>query len=116
MGTGILILPYFMGAMGAGDAKLMGAVGSMLGPHGVVVALLFTAIAGGIYALVMFFSSTETLRRYGRVLKTLIVTGRLAWIPAKEDERKPKLSYGIAIAAGTLVSILWQRYGLPFPI
>jgi len=38
------------------------------------------------------------------------------WIPAQEGERKPKLSYGIAIAAGTLVSILWQQYGMPFPI
>jgi prepilin peptidase CpaA len=53
LGIGIFILPYLMGGMGAGDAKLMGAVGSILGPRGVFIAFLFTSLVGGIYVLLV---------------------------------------------------------------
>ena len=49
----LLIVFYLMGMMGAGDVKLMGAVGSILGPAGVFKAFLFTAIVGGIYAVIV---------------------------------------------------------------
>ena len=53
LGLALLIVFYFMGMMGAGDVKLMGAVGSILGPAGVFKAFLFTAIVGGIYAMIV---------------------------------------------------------------
>jgi len=51
VGIACFAVPYLMGGMGAGDAKLMGAVGGLLGPAGTFIAFLFTAIIGGIYAL-----------------------------------------------------------------
>ena len=39
--------------MGAGDAKLLGAVGSYIGAKSVFISFLFTAVAGGIYALLI---------------------------------------------------------------
>ena len=50
-GVGLLIIPYFLGKMGGGDAKLLGAVGSFIGAKSVFITFLFTAVAGGIYAL-----------------------------------------------------------------
>ncbi len=47
LGIALFIIPYIMGGMGAGDAKLMGAVGAIVGAEGVLIASLFTAIAGG---------------------------------------------------------------------
>jgi prepilin peptidase CpaA len=35
VGIALLLLPYLLGGMGAGDAKLMGAVGAMIGAKGV---------------------------------------------------------------------------------
>ena len=52
LGIALLILPYWVGEMGAGDAKLMGAVGAVLGPKGVFIAFLLTALTGGIYAII----------------------------------------------------------------
>ena len=49
---GLFIILYLMGGMGAGDVKLIGAVGSMLGPYMVLTAVLCTALIGGICALV----------------------------------------------------------------
>ncbi len=60
LGIALLIVFYIMGMMGAGDVKLMGAVGSILGPAGVFKAFLFTAIAGGIYALILLALLTDS--------------------------------------------------------
>ena len=53
IGIALFILPYLMGGMGAGDVKLLGAVGAVLGPWGVFEAALCTALIGGVYALVL---------------------------------------------------------------
>ena len=53
LGTGLLLPVYFIGGMGAGDAKLMGAAGAALGMQGVFNVFLFTAVLGGVYALVL---------------------------------------------------------------
>ena len=44
---------YLLGATGAGDVKLMAAVGALLGPDGILWAFLYTTIAGGAIALVI---------------------------------------------------------------
>jgi prepilin peptidase CpaA len=48
LGLALLIVFYLVGGMGAGDVKLMAAVGSLLGPQGVFHAFLGTALIGGI--------------------------------------------------------------------
>jgi hypothetical protein len=48
----LLMMPgYMLGATGAGDVKLMAAVGAVVGPVLVITAFLFTAIAGGVLAV-----------------------------------------------------------------
>ena len=116
LGIAIFILPYLMGGMGAGDAKLMGAVGAILGAKGVFVAFLFTAIAGGIYALILLVFN----RRYSRGLfarQAFMLTKQFIPIPADESKKKPKLCYGAAIAVGTLLSVFLEFSGYwKFPI
>ena len=47
-----LMLPgHVLGATGAGDVKLMAAVGAIVGPAVVLKAFLFTAVAGGVLAV-----------------------------------------------------------------
>ena len=110
---------YIFGAMGAGDVKLMGAVGAVLGPKNVLNAFLFTGIIGGIYAIIIilfrFQASRKMLQRIITILKTFFVAGTFIPIPASEDEKNPKLCYGIAIALGTLVTIWFKaaNYNLP---
>ena len=94
--------------MGAGDVKLMGAVGGLLGPKGVFVAFIFTAIIGGIYALVILTLHgllKETFKRYWMILKTFIFTQKFIYTLPSERGKKPRLYYGVAIALGTIISI-----------
>jgi prepilin peptidase CpaA len=108
VGIAILLPFYLLGGMGAGDAKLLGAVGGVLGPKGVFLAFLFTALVGGIYALVLLAYHgflKKAFLRYGIMLKTFFLTGNFIYIPPPERERKPKLWYGLAIALGTFLSV-----------
>ncbi len=48
----LVFLPfYWLGGMGAADLKLMGLVGVYLGPHGLLYSALYTALAGGVLAV-----------------------------------------------------------------
>ena len=108
LGIALLFLPYIIGGMGAGDAKLMGAVGAFLGPKGVFIAFLATSIVGGIYAIgLLAFHGylKEALKRYWAILKTFIFTNKFIYIPPSKREQKPKLCYGVAIAIGTIISL-----------
>ena len=113
LGMGILLILYLMGGMGAGDVKLMGTAGAVLGPLGVLKAFVLTAFIGGIYAvLVMLFRYKYTrdfLSRLTTMFKTSAYAGHFIYIPASENEDKPKVSYGIAIALGSLCYI-WLEF------
>ena len=118
---GIIILGifYIFGVMGAGDVKLMGAVGAVFGPKNALNSFLFTGIIGGIYAMMVLIFRFKTSRRlFNRIIitiKTLLFTGNFSLIPAGEEEKTPKLCYGIAIALGALITILLKagHYSLP---
>jgi prepilin peptidase CpaA len=108
IGFALLILPYALKAMGAGDVKLLAAIGAVVGPIGVLIIFLYTAIIGGAYALV-YRCCARTNRRFlsdgFETLKHMVLFRRL--LPAVTnpvDKGKP-LCYGLAIAAGTYVYI-----------
>jgi prepilin peptidase CpaA len=116
LGLGVSFGAYFalysLRAMGAGDVKLMAAIGALVGVRDWFGIFLITAIVGGFAGLAML-----TVR--GRVKRTLwnvgfILTemkqGRPAYIGREElDVRNPKsvgLPHGAMIALGTVVFLV----------
>jgi len=120
LGMAILIIPYLMGGMGAGDVKLLGAVGAVLGPFGVFNVFVLTGIIGGIYAVLFLIvnrkRSKGSFLRLATMIKTFVRTGQFIYIPAPKNEKKIKLCYGIAIALGALCTIAWKLSYHGFPI
>jgi prepilin peptidase CpaA len=103
-GFGLLILPYTIGGTGAGDVKLMGAVGSFLGAHGIFMVFIFSCILAGAYALFLLASNgllLSTFKRYGKILWCFIITRKFIYIPPTTEEKALKLRFGLAIALGT---------------
>ena len=91
----LLFLPLCLaGKLGAGDVKAMGAVGAFLGPVGVLLAALYTLLAGGIAAAVALVSFRWRVHRVSD-------TGQRASLLRQQD-----LPYGVAIACGTFASIV----------
>ena len=87
LGLALLLPIYIIGGMGAGDVKLMGAVGSILGPHGVFIAFLCSAMAGGVYALFILCRNralSQTAGRFGMMLRGYLGTGHLTYIPPEK--------------------------------
>jgi prepilin peptidase CpaA len=108
-GIALLIGFYILGGMGAGDVKLMGSAGALLGPGGVFNAFIFTAVLGGIYALVLVLRHghlRSLCLHFRLVLTELIITGRIGRAALEYGEGLPSLRYGAAIAAGTLSSVM----------
>lgn len=103
----LLMLPgHLIGATGAGDVKLMAAVGAVIGIHLIVKAFLFTALAGGVLAIAVALQR----RRLGA---TLSGTSRLIASPAGARQeiqgatRASRFAYGPAIAVGSLMAALF---------
>ena len=53
VGFGVLVVPWAMGAMGAGDVKLMAAIGAWFGPSLTLLGLGASAICGGLLAAIV---------------------------------------------------------------
>ena len=117
VGVALLLVPWLLGGLGAGDAKLMGAVGAFLGPKGCFVAFLGTALVGGVAAVALLAwhgALGSACRRWLR-MGTLLTLGQPGYEAPAAPERTPRLRYGFAIALGTIgVLLLGKR--LPGPL
>lgn len=107
LGLAVMLPGHLLGATGAGDVKLMAAVGTWVGPDRIVVAFLASAIAGG--ALAAWHAA-----RRGRIGVTVTRTARLVSRPvaAKAEidagAALTRFAYGPAIAVGVLIAALWR--------
>lgn len=102
----LLMMPgHLLGGTGAGDVKLMGAVGAILGPRLVFSAFLYTALAGGVMAVIVAARRRrvgKTVRRAGRVI---LEPGAAANQVIQRDAGN-RFAYGPAIAAGAALAAL----------
>ncbi len=89
----LFFLPlYLSGAMGAGDVKLMAALGALVGPQTAAIAVAFTLVAGSVLAL-----AAVGWRRWSRLATTQAdANSALAG----------RIPYAGAIITGTLAATL----------
>lgn len=112
VGAGVLFAAYVLGGMGAGDVKLLGALGAWLGPGEALWIALYTGVAGGVAAVVVAAGSGY-LGQMWRNLWALLAYWRVMGIrPMAEltldTGRGPRLAYALPILAGTVATI-WLR-------
>jgi prepilin peptidase CpaA len=109
----ILFFPFYaLGGLGAGDVKLLAALGAFVGPVAAVWLALFTSIAGGGMALFVALYSGY-LRRALVNLWCIIMHWRLEGPrPVPEmtlaTNRGPRLAYAVPVLAGLMLT-LWLR-------
>lgn len=107
---GIVFLFFAIRAMGAGDVKLLAAVGAIVGPQYGIQVLVVTGIAGGVMAIfyALFRGQLRrTLVNVGSVMKYHATAGIQAHPELNLDNPQTlRLPYGLAIAAGTLYTFV----------
>ncbi len=112
-GMGLAFLIYFplylLRGMGAGDVKLMAAIGSLVGPVAWFAIFIVSNILGGLVAVVLLLTRGRffrTLANVGYMLNELI---HLRPPYARKEEldlasgKAVTMPHGLAIAIGTLV-------------
>ena len=108
-----LFVPYFLlGGMGAGDVKLLGGLGAWLGPASSFWLCVYSAMAGGVMAIVVAVAhgyGRQAMRNIWMLLMHWRVVG-LRPFPelTLEQTRGPRLAYAVPIMAGVLVT-LWLK-------
>ena len=119
-GVALLLIPYAMSGMGAGDVKLMGSVGSFLGAKATLDAFLLIALSGGIYSLALILIRRQVFKGFfSEKLQTVISMVLLKqYVPIQTESlgEKPRLKYGVAIAFGTITYLLLESLGIKFII
>lgn len=109
----LLFMPFFLlGGMGAGDVKLLAALGAWLGPGDVLWLAIYTSLAGGALGVAVALRR-RYLRTALRNIRGLVQYWRAEGLrPAPgltlDDADAPRLAYAIPILAGTLVT-LWLQ-------
>lgn len=114
LATGLMVFfPIFaLDAMGAGDVKLMAALGAWLGWNPILYVALYGAIAGGVLAVAVSLRHGY-LRRALANVKVLLTSWWLAGVRplpelTLENRSSLRLPYAVPIMAGLLM-VLWQR-------
>jgi prepilin peptidase CpaA len=106
---GIFLIFFLAGGMGAGDVKLMTAVGCIAGLSALPLVVISTAIAGGVFALAIGIYH----QRLGETLRNAVVLlrhhGRNGLAPHPEltlsNARTLRLPFALPIAAGCLFTL-----------
>jgi len=105
-GLGILLIPYLMGGMGAGDVKLLAAIGAINGASFVLITAIFMAVIGGLVGLGILLFRKGLFQR----IKTLsqALCGMRYGMKLTDGFSKSSLNktfpYGVAITGGAFVA------------
>jgi prepilin peptidase CpaA len=116
-GFGLLIVPWLMHGMGAGDVKLMAAIGVWLGPMMTFYSFVLGAMLGGIAAVAMILS-TGRLRM--ACVNIGVILAKCSSPQAMFSEfgsaksfgsTSQLLPYGVPLTGGTLILLAAKVFG-----
>jgi len=104
VGLGVFFLIYLAGGVGAGDVKLMAAIGAFVGVYAVLSCAWLAMVVGGVYAIAAMcyqWGLAAAGQRLVYAAYGAVLVGGSAW--TRELALPFKLRYGLAIAGGTLL-------------
>ncbi len=115
VGLGVFLPFYLARGFSAGDVKALGAIGAFLGPKGVLLASAWTLFIGAVFGIAILLARGGSrallalTQRWRIRVGLLVTTGSAAGVVAEDgDPARHRFPYGIAIAFGTIASLLWS--------
>lgn len=112
LGLALLLGFYMYGGMGAGDVKLLAAVGAIVGPFNVFVGFLIASLLGGLYAvavMIWHLGLAQTAERTKIILVSMVFM-KVNVADSLEQTSLPKLRYALVIGLGTLIGQGYQWF------
>ncbi|MCX7057005.1 MAG: prepilin peptidase, partial [Proteobacteria bacterium] len=118
LGLALLLLGpvYLLGFLGAGDVKLVAAVGSLLGPRALVETLPYIFICGGVLALAIAVAGGQLValaRNLAQILNGAAIDLGLGQLPQTVPSGSSigRLAFAIPIAGGIVVWLCRTHVG-----
>lgn len=112
VGLGLLFIPFVMGGIGAGDVKLLAAIGAWKGTLFILYTGIYAAIIGGLFALIVLLKE----RKLGFTVKSMVFSlfylrgtkGSLQISNTKGETLS--IPYAIPIACGALLTYIMEPF------
>jgi prepilin peptidase CpaA len=102
-----LLLPFVMvRSLGAGDWKLVGALGAFLGPQHLITVLLGAILVAGVMAAVMVIwhkRVRQTVRNLGRMLAAFFTLHLPGPDLSLDNPEALKVPFGVAVAVAVIL-------------
>ena len=112
---GLFLVFFIAGGMGAGDVKLMAAVGAITGTTLLQLLILATVLAGALFALALAGYRGRLRQTLSNVAALLAHHGREGLRPHPEmnlgNEQTLRLPFALPITAGCLVTVCTLAWG-----
>lgn len=113
-----LLLLYMIKAIGAGDIKLLCAVGAVMGPGYVLHTMLFSFLCGGIMSLLLILfrhNGQERLRHFLLYAGTCLFAMRLMeYSDLSQRSDGSKFHFSLAVSMGTVAAAVIGKLGMTF--
>lgn len=116
-GFGLLIVPWLMHGMGAGDVKLMAAIGVWIGPLLTLYSFALGAVIGGVAAVIMILSTGRLRMACTNMSLILSKCANPQTVFAEYGSAKSfgstsqLLPYGVPLTGGTLIILGAKMFG-----
>jgi prepilin peptidase CpaA len=104
VGLSLLILPFFLGGIGAGDVKLLALIGALKGWVFVLYTGIYMAIIGGVMALMILAFGKGMFKKFAIFLYGLKNRHNMSYL----FNRKKTYPYGVAIALGAILAFILE--------
>lgn len=117
----LFFVPFIMGGMGAGDVKLMCAVGAVIGFSHILGSILFIAIVGGLMSVVAIVLRRSFKRTILNIFNACLFMGIKQNNSFKATQKselvREGIPFGIAISGGVFLYFIYlvlNKQPLPF--
>lgn len=109
-GLALLLIPYLMGGMGAGDVKALAALGALLGPGAIFQVFLYMGLIGGVLAIFHYALSKNLQTKclaWAQALKAFAYTRSFQTLKPSGPVEALRFPYAAAIAFGFFAYVNW---------
>lgn len=111
-----LVILYMMRVIGAGDVKLLSAIGAVMGAGFALYTAAYAFLCGGLIAALLILIRRNGVRRFKYLLEyvkgCLLSVSLLEYTDFSDKQEAGRFHFSIAVATGTAVAYIVHGLGL----